>query len=159
MSGWAPALVWCALVLVYAVAANAWNGRDPGWYDRLPKPSFQPPDVVFGVVWPLNFLLLLVVGVTVVRTADASQAWTATGVLAVSVGLALAWAWLFYVPPHRLAAAAVALAGAAVLTWALVVLVARIEVWGGLLLVPYSAWLSVATALALAYASNRRGPR
>lgn len=152
MSGWVPALVWSATVVLYAVLANAWNGRDPGWYAALPKPSFQPPDVVFGVMWPLNFLLLLVVGLTAVRTATATQAWTATAVLAVSVVLALGWAWLFYVPPHRLAPAAAALAGAAVLTWALVVVVGAIEVWGALVLLPYALWLSVATALGFAYA-------
>ncbi len=151
MSGWVPALVWCVLVVAYAVLANAWNGRDPGWYDRLPTPSFQPPDLVFGLVWPLSFLLLLVAGVTAIRSATPDQAWTATGVLAASVVLALTWARLFYVPPHRLVAAAAALAGAAALTWVLVVLVARVEVRGGLLLVPYAAWLTVATALAVAY--------
>lgn len=152
MSGWVPALVWCALVVAYAVLANAWNGRDPGWYARLPKPSFQPADVVFGVMWPLSFLLLLVVGATVVRTATPTQAWTATGVLALSVVLALAWARLFYVPPHRLAPAAACLACAALLTWALVVVVGSAGAWGGLLLLPYALWLTVATALATAYA-------
>jgi len=148
---WAPTLTWCALVVAFAALSNAWNGHDPGWYASLTRPSFQPPDVVFGVVWPLNFLLLLVVGLTAVRTAPTGAAWTATGVLAVSVALALGWAWLFYVP-HSLVPAAAALAGAALLTWVLVVVVARLEWWGGLLLVPYALWLSVATALSVAYA-------
>lgn len=151
MTAWAPTLTWCALVVVFAALSNVWNGHDPGWYASLARPSFQPPDVVFGVMWPLNFLLLLVAGLTAVRTAPAGAAWTATAVLAVSVALALGWAWLFYVP-HRLGPAAVSLAGAALLTWVLVVVVARIEWWGGLLLAPYALWLSVATALSVAYA-------
>jgi tryptophan-rich sensory protein len=102
-------------------------------------------------MWPLSFALLLLVGLTVVRTAPRTEAWTATGVLAVSVALALGWAWSFYVP-HALVAAAACLAAAAVLTWVLVAVVSRIEVWGGLALVPYAGWLTVATALSVAYA-------
>ena len=113
MSTWAPTLTWCALVVVFAALSNVWNGHDPGWYASLARPSFQPPDIVFGLMWPLNFLLLLVVGATTVRTAPPGAAWTATGVHAVVV---------------------------------------RIEVWGALALAPYALWLSVATALSVAYA-------
>lgn len=150
MTAWLPSVVWCALVAVFAGLANVWNSHDPGWYDGLRRPFFQPPDVVFGVMWPLNFLLLLVVGLTSIRTAPVDVAWSATAVLAVSVVLALGWAWLFYVP-HQLGAAAACLAGAGVLTWILVLVVARHETWAGLLLLPYALWLSVATALSVAY--------
>jgi translocator protein len=151
VTAWAPTLAWCALVVAFAALANAWNGHDPGWYDALRRPSFQPPDVVFALMWPLSFALLLVVGLTAVRTAPAGTAWTATGVLAASVALALGWAWLFYVP-HQLAGAAACLAGAAALTWALLVVVARLEPWAGLALAPYALWLTVATALSVSYA-------
>lgn len=153
MTAWAPTLAWCALVVVFAVLANAWNGHDPGWYDALPRPSVQPPDLVFAVMWPLSFLLLLGVGVTSVRTAPSGAAWTATALLGVSVVLALGWAWLFYVP-HHLGLAAACLAGAAVLTWVLLGVVAGLEPWGALALAPYALWLSVATALSVAYARS-----
>ncbi len=151
MTSWPATLGWCVLVAVFAGLATVWNGHEPGWYAALERPFFRPPDIVFGLMWPLNFVLLLVVGLTSVRTAPTDVAWTATGVLAVSVVLALGWAWLFYVP-HQLGAAAVCLAGAAVLTWILLVLVARHETWAGLLLLPYAVWLTVATALSVAYA-------
>lgn len=151
MTSWLPTLTWCALVVAFAGLANAWNAHDPGWYAGLQRPAFQPPDAVFGVMWPLNFALLLVVGVTAVRSAPVDVAWASTGVLALSVVLALSWAWLFYVP-HQLGAAATCLAGATVVTWALLAVVTRTEVWAGLLLVPYALWLSVATALSVAYA-------
>ena len=151
MTGWLPTVVWVAVVVVYAVLANAWNRRDRGWYDALPRPAFQPPDVVFAVVWPLNFLAMLVAGVSFTRSQDLATAWAAVGVFSLSVVAALGWAWLFYVP-HRLGAAAVALAVAAALTWCLVVLVAVSLTWAGVLLVPYALWLVVATALAVQYA-------
>jgi hypothetical protein len=58
------------------------------------------------------------------RSAASTGVCAATVVLATYAITALAWAWLFYVP-HRIGAAAVALAVAAVLSWVLVALVAR----------------------------------
>lgn len=151
MTDWLPAAVWVLLVVTYGGAANAWNGRDPGWYAGLPRPSLQPPDAVFAVMWPLGFALLVAAGLVFTRTAGPIAAWAGVGLLAASVVAALAWAWLFYVP-HRLAAAALALAGAVVLTWCLVALVARTSPWAGLTLLPYAGWLTLAAALAGQYA-------
>jgi len=148
--GWAATVAWVAVVLLYAVLAGVWTTHDPGWYEQLSKPSFQPPDVVFGIIWPLNFLALLGVGVWFTRSASSTGVWPATLVLAASVVAALTWACLFYVP-HRMGAATVALGAAALLTWALVALVARSLPWAGVLLAPYAAWLSVATALSVQY--------
>jgi len=106
--------------------------------------------VVFGVVWPLNFLALLAVGAWFTRSDASTGVWTATLVLAASIVAALAWAWLFYVP-HRIGAATFALAVAAILTWVLVALVARSLPWAGVVLAPYALWLSVATALSVQY--------
>jgi benzodiazapine receptor len=147
--GWVATAVWVAVVVLYAGLSSVWTGHDPGWYSRLAKPSFQPPDVVFAVIWPLNFLALLGVGVWFTGSAT-TGVWPATLVLAASVIAALAWAWLFYVP-HRIGTATVALGVATVLTWVLVALVARSLPWAGVVLTPYAAWLSVATALSVQY--------
>ena len=148
--GWIATFAWVAVVLLYAALSSVWTAHDPGWYAGLAKPSFQPPDVVFGVVWPLNFLALLAVGAWFTRSDASTGVWTATLVLAASIVAALAWAWLFYVP-HRIGAATFALAVAAILTWVLVALVARSLPWAGVVLAPYALWLSVATALSVQY--------
>ena len=148
--GWLPTVMWVVVVLLYAGLASAWTAHDPGWYAQLAKPSSQPPDVVFAIMWPLNFLALLGVGVWFTRSTESTGVWPATLVLAGSVVTALTWAWLFYVP-HRIGAATVALAVAALLTSVLVGLVARSQPWAGALLAPYAAWLFVATALSVQY--------
>lgn len=51
MSAWLATATWVGLVVAYAALANVWNGRDPGWYAALPRPSVQPPDSVFALVW------------------------------------------------------------------------------------------------------------
>jgi len=156
VSAVAPASIWATgawlvLTAAYAALSTVWTGHDPGWYAGLARPSFQPPDLVFAVIWPLNFLALFVVGVWFTRSVDDAAAWRATVVLGASVVAALAWAWLFYVP-HRLAAATLCLAAAAVLTWVLAAQVARPVPWAGVVLLPYALWMSTATALSVQYA-------
>jgi tryptophan-rich sensory protein len=65
-SVWATS-AWLVLVAGYAVLSTVWTGRDPGWYAGLARPSFQPPDLVFALIWPLNFLALFAVGVWFTR--------------------------------------------------------------------------------------------
>lgn len=145
-------LVAAVLVVVatYAVLSVRWTGSDPGWYASLPRPRWQPPDLVFGIIWPLSFGALAVVGVVVALRCPPGDAVRWVLLLAASVGLALGWAHEFYVP-HRLGRAALLLAGAAVLTWLLVVVTAALVPWAAWVLVPYAAWLTVATGLAVGY--------
>lgn len=146
------------LVLTYAVLSGRWVGHEPGWYDTLPRPAWQPPPWVFGIAWPLNFLALAVAGSAVVANAPRASAWGFLAVLAASIALALGWAYSFYVP-HRLGLAAGLLAGAAALTWALAVLAFGQLTWAGWLLIPYAVWLTVATSLAVGYWALVRRPR
>lgn len=140
-----------ALVVVYAVGSGVWVSANPGWYAGLTRPSWQPPDIVFGLIWPYNFLALAFVGVVVAQRGSPGLvgAWLAVAVA--SVFCALSWAYLFYVP-HHLGASALALAGAAVLTLGLVALTWSATRGGALALVPYLVWVSVATTLAVGYA-------
>ena len=60
-----------ALVIAgYAGLAVRWTSAGSVWANALPRPSWQPPDVVFGVIWPLNFLALAVAG-----TAPRASRW------------------------------------------------------------------------------------
>jgi tryptophan-rich sensory protein len=139
-----------ALVVVYAVGSSRWVANDSGWYASLAKPSWQPPDLVFGLIWPYNFLALAVVGVVVALRGPGGTVAGWLGVGALSVVAALAWAYLFYVP-HRMEAAAVALAVATALTAVLVVITWSVTRWGAVALLPYLVWVGLATSLAVAY--------
>lgn len=145
-----------ALVVVYAVGSGVWVSANPGWYASLVRPSWQPPDVVFGLIWPYNFIALAVVGVLVAQRGSPSAVGAWIGVGAASVVCALAWAYLFYVP-HRMTAAALSLAGAAVLTAALVGITWTVTRGGAVALLPYLVWVSLATSLAFGYARLNPG--
>jgi benzodiazapine receptor len=55
------------LVLIYALGSGFWVNNAPGWYTSLNRPSWQPPDFVFGLIWPYNFVIL---GVAAVRVSN-----------------------------------------------------------------------------------------
>ncbi len=146
----AGAVVVLLVVGAYAVLAARWTATDPGWYAALPRPPWQPPDLVFGIIWPLNFVALVVAGLAVVQQAPPRDIGIWLALLVASVALAVGWAHEFYVP-HNLGRSAVLLAGAAILTWLLVVVTGHLVTWAGWVLVPYAVWLSVATSLAVGY--------
>jgi len=139
------------VVVVYAVLSQYWTSRSTQWYASLPRPGWQPPDLVFALIWPLNFLLLAVsgwvMGYTQPRVASITFGVTLTG----SVVFALSWAYLFYVP-HRLGLATASLTTAAVLAWGLVSVAWVTVVWAGVMVLPYALWMTVASALSLSYA-------
>lgn len=137
-------------VAAYAVLSVRWTAAGSTWYRSLPRPSWHPPDPVFGVVWPLNFGALSVAGLVVALECPPRDGLRWVLLLAASVGLALGWAHTFYVR-HAPGPAAALLSGAAVLTWLLVAVTHSFVPWAGWVLVPYAVWLTVATGLAVAY--------
>lgn len=138
------------LIGVYAVLAARWTRAGSAWAAALPRPSWQPPDVVFGVVWPLNFVALAVAGLAVARAAPLVDGVLWVALFGTSVAFALGWARAFYV--HRmLRRAAVLLVVAAALTWVLAGFTGALLGWVGWVLVPYAGWLTVASSLAVGY--------
>ena len=141
------------IVVIYIVGAGRWVATDTGWYRSLNQPSWQPPDFIFGFIWPYNFAVLIIAGfIVAARDSRTEQSiWLAS--LALSVAAALLWAWLFYVP-HSLQASSFALGAATLLTLPLVVIAFRASPLLGLALVPYQIWVAIATSLAFGYAAR-----
>ena len=141
------------IVIIYAVGAGRWVATDADWYRSLNSPSWQPPDFIFGLIWPYNFAVLIIAGFVVASRDSRTEQiiWLAS--LTLSVAAALLWAWLFYVP-HSLQASGLALGAATLLTLPLVVIAFRASPLLGVALVPYQVWVAIATSLAFGYASR-----
>ena len=140
------------IVAIYAIGSGRMVATDAEWYRSLPRPAWQPPSSVFGIIWPYNFAMLFVATWLVAsRLSNTSHVvWLVS--LALSVVAALAWAWLFYVP-HSLVASGFALVLATVFTIPLLVIAFRVSPVLGFAFLPYQLWLAVATSLAFGYAS------
>lgn len=141
------------IVVLYAIGAGRWVSTDAGWYRSLSKPAWQPPDVVFGLIWPYNFVMIVVASWAIAARESRTEhiVWIAS--LALSVVAALSWAYLFYVP-HALYASGYALSVATLLTVPLVIITFRASMPLGFALLPYQVWLALATSLAFGYASR-----
>lgn len=142
-----------ALVIVYAALSGRWVATSGTWYQSLEQPAWQPPSVVFGLIWPYNFVMLIVVGVFMAINAAPARVVVFITALAISVLLALTWAYQFYVP-HNLTLAAIALTACAVVTLPLLVVAFSERLWLGLVLVPYQIWLFLAASLSWGYVST-----
>ncbi len=142
------------LVVVYAIGSGRWVSTGSAWYLSLEQPWWQPPPWVFGLIWPYNFLMLIVVGIALSLKAPPGRVTALLVLLAATVALAIAWAYLFYVP-HELAWAALALTAAAVLTVPIVGIAFGQAVWMGAVLVPYQIWLFLATSLSWGYVARQ----
>jgi tryptophan-rich sensory protein len=58
-----------ALVFVYAIGSGLWVNTGDGWYRSLNQPAWQPPDFIFGIIWPYNFVVLGIAAVTIAQRA------------------------------------------------------------------------------------------
>ena len=145
------AAVSMVLVVLYGAGSGWLVSSGDAWYRGLDTPSWQPPDVVFGLIWPYNFVAIAAAGlaVSIHGTGNARVVWLVG--LAGSVAAALTWAWLFY-EQHALSASAVALVVAAVATLPIVAAAFTTRTWAGVLLVPYQVWLALAALLSISYA-------
>jgi tryptophan-rich sensory protein len=142
------AITGIGLVAVYAIGSGLWVNTGDSWYRNLNAPAWQPPDFVFGLIWPYNFIVLGIAAVMVAQRATTTATFIYLGFFAASVVCALTWAYQFYVP-HNLQLAAFSLALTALLTIPMVLVALRTSIPLGVALLPYQAW--VATAAVLSY--------
>ena len=141
------------LVFVYAIGSSLWVSNSPGWYSSLNRPPWQPPDFVFGLIWPYNFIVLGIAAIKVSQNLQPKLATLWIVIFAASIVAALNWAHQFYVP-HNLQASTISLGIAALVTIPLLILTFRASLIVGALLVPYQAWVIIATTLAWGYSTR-----
>ena len=117
------------------------------WYATLNKPWFTPPDYVFGPVWTVLYILM---GISLYLVL--SQGWenetvkTGSILFGAQLGVNLLWSLIFFglhSPPAALACIVVLLA----LIIATMMTFYRVSKPAAVLLVPYLAWVCIATAL------------
>ena len=141
------------LVFVYAIGSGVWVSSSPGWYATLNRPNWQPPDFIFGIIWPYNFVVLGIAAYNVAQSLSRNLALAWIVVFAASVASALTWAYQFYVP-HNLPIAATALVITAILTLPVLYLTFKASILVGILLVPYQIWVIIASTLAWGYSTR-----
>ena len=153
MSVTAPKYPWLGLIvlLVVCFAAAGIGGavttpKIATWYAALAKPSWNPPNWIFGPVWSVLYLCMAIAAWLVWRQGGLAGAATPLALFAVQLVLNLAWSWLFFgFQNPGLAFVDI------VLLWAAIA-ATMVAFWvrsaiAGILFVPYLAWVSFATVL------------
>ena len=147
----ALSVIGVGLVLVYVIGSGLWVNTGDGWYRSLNQPSWQPPDVIFGLIWPYNFVVLGIAAVTVSNQLSTTKAIVYLSIFALSVVFALTWAYQFY-RPHNLFAASLALALVAILTLPMLFFIYQASLGVFIATIPYQLWVITAAYLSYNYA-------
>lgn len=137
--------------LILSFAASAIGGLAtypaiPGWYQNLEKPSWTPPNAVFGPVWTLLYIAMAVAAWLVWKRGGWAAQRGPLMLWIVQLVLNTLWS-VFFFGMHNPALAL----GEIALLW-LAILACLLAFWkvsrpAGLLMVPYLVWVSYASAL------------
>jgi tryptophan-rich sensory protein len=112
----------------------------------LNKPSVNPPDIVFPIVWTTLYILLGLALAMILNARGARGRGFAILLFVLAFGLSLGWTPLFF-GAHQVLLAAVVIAGMLVLGIATTVAFGRIRSAAAWLMVPYLVWISFAGVL------------
>ncbi|MDQ7248173.1 TspO/MBR family protein [Dongia sedimenti] len=116
------------------------------WYAGLVKPSFNPPNWVFGPVWTTLYVLMAFALWRVLRSDATAGRRVAVALFYLQLLLNAAWPWMFFAAQSpglgmiNIAPQLIAILGT-------IVAFSRIDRVAGACLVPLAAWVGYATAL------------
>ncbi len=117
------------------------------WYRTIERPSWNPPDKIFGPVWTSLYAMMGIALVEVVRSdRDRIARQIGLGLFAVQLILNFGWSWIFFVN-HDLYWAFVEILALWLAIAATTVAFGATRRSAGILLIPYLGWVSFATIL------------
>jgi benzodiazapine receptor len=144
---WALFVVPLVMFFGFMSGTVSGSGEDNAWYAELVKPSSQPPGWVFGVVWPLLYLLIGIALAIVLNARGAPLRLLAVGLFLLQFVLNLAWSPVFF-GRHEVTTAFYLIVLILALAIATTFVFGRVRAMAAWLMVPYLVWLSFATILA-----------
>lgn len=122
----------------------------PGWYASLNKPSFNPPDWIFGPVWTVLYVLMGISLFMIWSRPRSQQRTLAVMAFLLQMTLNFAWTFLFfYYQQMGFALADILLLLASIIF--MMIRFHRVSKLSAWLNFPYLLWVSFATALNVAY--------
>ncbi|KAI3436236.1 hypothetical protein D9Q98_002290 [Chlorella vulgaris] len=114
-----------------------------GWYQKLKKPTWEPPNWLFGPMWSLLYCMMGVASHRVWLAGGGPLPLTLYGV---QLLLNLAWSPLFF-KSHNLKLAAIDITALLGVLGATIYEFSKVDKFAAQLLLPYLAWTTFAAAL------------
>jgi benzodiazapine receptor len=122
----------------------------PGWYETLNKPSFNPPNQVFGPVWTTLYFLMGISLFLIWKQSLSKERNRAILVFMIQLILNFGWSFLFfYCHQIGLALAEIILLWLSIVT--MILIYYRIRPLAAYINIPYLLWVTFATILNAAY--------
>jgi len=144
---------WIGLVFFLAaclgagsLGAIATTPEIEGWYQTLVKPSWNPPNYVFGPVWTVLYVMMAVAAWLVWKPGGFRLAAIPLALFAVQLGLNIAWSWIFF-GMHQTGWAFVEILVLWLAIAATAVAMFRHSGIAAWLLLPYLGWVTFAAVL------------
>ena len=155
---WRIALIAVPLIVVAgsAIGLLSNSGNENAWYAPLAKPSFQPPGWAFGAVWTILYALMGIALALVVAAPPSPRRTRGLWLFAIQLAINFAWSPVLF-GQGMIDAGFLIIAAMDVLVTMTIIVFWRIRPLAGALLIPYLAWLCVATALN--HETGRLNPR
>lgn len=143
---WGVAAIALAVAGVATIGGLTTASSVQTWYPEVAKPSWTPPNEVFGPVWTVLYALMAVAASVVWLSRDRVEICCPMSAFAVQLALNLAWSGLFFgLRSPLLGFLDICLLWVAV--GVTVVQFFQVSRLAGLLMVPYWLWVTFAAAL------------
>lgn len=143
---WALFIVPSVMLLGFLSERISGSGEGNAWFAELVKPEAQPPGWLFGLVWPVLYLLMGFALAIILNARGARLRGIAVGLFVLQLALNLLWSPLFF-GQHEVSTAFYLLLLIWVAALAATLVFGRIRALAAWLMVPYLAWLSFAAIL------------
>jgi len=115
------------------------------WYATLQRPSFSPPNWIFGPVWTFLFLLMGIALIPIVKSKFKHKD-AAYLVFGTQLFLNVCWS-IFFFGLHSINMAFFEIIFLWVVILMNILIFGKIDKWSGILLIPYLCWVSFAAVL------------
>lgn len=139
-------IVWLAIVFIAAAIGAAASVDASTFYAQLVRPTWAPPASAFGPVWSVLYLLMGIAAWLAWRERAASNVRAALTLFVVQLCANSLWSWLFFAWKNGALAFAEVLLLLALIAVTIVVFW-RISWLASVLMLPYLAWVCLASAL------------
>lgn len=145
---WRKALIAVPLIVVIGsiigIVSNSGFAND--WYAPLAKPSFQPPGWAFGAVWTALYTMMGIALAAIANEPPSKQRSTALALFVAQLAFNFAWSPIFF-GGGMIDVGFIVILIMDVLVTMTIIAFWKIRPLAGALLIPYLAWLCIATAL------------
>ena len=139
-------ITWLAIVFVAAAIGAAASVEASAFYAQLTRPAWAPPASAFCPVWSVLYLLMGIAAWLVWRERDVSNVRAALMLFVAQLCVNALWSWLFFAWRNGALAFAEVLVLLALIA-ATIVVFWRISRLASVLMLPYFAWVCLASAL------------